>query len=247
MTNLVIDIGNSTAKAGLFRDRELLKTAVLADADPAAIREFLSGEAFDRSIISSVRTGISALEPFLESQSDLIRFHSGLHPGIRSRYKTPETLGPDRLAAVIGAATIYPAADTLVIDAGTCITFDFVDRDGTYFGGSISPGLAMRFRALHDYTGKLPHLPADPVFGGHFGEDTRTAILSGVQNGLWYEVSGHISSFRADYPALRVVLCGGDAPFFESRLKISIFAPIVKIEPTLVLSGLNEVIFHYNE
>jgi type III pantothenate kinase len=148
---------------------------------------------------------------------------------------------------VIGAAALYPGKDTLVIDAGTAITFDFVDRDQNYYGGSISPGLAMRFRALHDYTGKLPHLQPDSVFTGQYGDDTRTAILSGVQQGIWHETSGHIAAFRARYPGLQVLLCGGDAAFFESRLKISIFAPIVKTEANLVLAGLNEVIFQYND
>src|SRR5438309_4098631 len=114
---------------------------------------------------------------------------------IRNQYKTPQTLGPDRLAAVIGANKLFPGKGSLVIDAGTAITYDWVDAEGNYFGGSISPGLNMRYKALNYYTRALPLVTADEKFSENYGDDTTTAILSGVQNGIKYELTGFIQSY----------------------------------------------------
>ena len=167
--------------------------------------------------------------------------------GIRNQYKTPDTLGVDRLAAVIGAHKLYPGKSSLVIDAGTCITYDYIDAGGNYFGGSISPGLNMRYKALNYYTGALPLINADEKFDKIYGDDTRSAILSGVQNGIKYEVFGFVESYRANEPELNILLSGGDSIFFDTLLKNSIFAPYVKNEPYLVLRGLNAAIQNNND
>jgi type III pantothenate kinase len=153
----------------------------------------------------------------------------------------------DRYAAVIGAAALFKNSNCLVIDAGTCITYDFIDKDKNYRGGSISPGLVMRYKAMHTFTVKLPLVDFDAGFLEDYGNDTRTSMVSGVQNGIVYEVQGFIQSYLSVYPDLIIALCGGDAEFFGTQLKNSIFAHIVKAVPDLVLIGLNEVIYQHND
>ena len=157
---------------------------------------------------------------------------------IQIKYKTPKTLGVDRIAAVCGAIDIFPNKDSLVIDAGTAITYDFVDRQGNYEGGAISPGIEMRFEALHTFTERLPLVTKTgdlPLIGS----STETCIRSGVLNGAIAEMEGIIINYKQLYPDLGVVLCGGDSLFFENKLKPTIFAA-----PDLVLSGLNRILLH---
>ena len=155
---------------------------------------------------------------------------------VRNLYKTPETLGKDRLAAVVGAYSLFPGRDILVIDAGTALTFDFVDREGKYHGGSISPGLNMRFRALHEFTKKLPLLSQTDDCE-MFGDTTASAITSGVQNGIIFEVESYIHQFVNKFPQLVTILTGGDVNFFVGKIKKYIFA-----EPNLVFLGLEKII-----
>jgi type III pantothenate kinase len=147
----------------------------------------------------------------------------------------------------MGAHCLYPGADNLVIDAGTCITYDYVDAGGNYYGGSISPGLNMRYQAMHNYTSALPLVNADDNFSQMFGTDTQSAMQSGVQNGLKYEIEGFINSYRDGKPQLNILLTGGDGIFFDTVLKNSIFAPYIKNEPYLVLKGLNAAIQQHND
>ena len=155
---------------------------------------------------------------------------------INNLYKTPETLGKDRLAAVVGAYSLFPGKDILVIDAGTALTIDFVDREGNYHGGIISPGLNMRFRALHEYTKKLP-LQAYKDDFEIIGDSTTSAITSGVQNGIIFEVNAYINYFVKKFPQLVNILTGGDINFFVNKIEKCIFA-----EPNLVLFGLEKLI-----
>jgi type III pantothenate kinase len=156
-----------------------------------------------------------------------------------NQYKTPETLGLDRLATAIGAQELYPGKDLLVIDAGTAITFDVIERNGTFVGGNISPGLSSRFRALHEFTKKLPLIKASDDFPV-IGQSTEEAIRAGVINGMVFEIDGTIDMIRKKMPHIQPVLTGGDAQFFERRLKNPIF---VKFEITLI--GLNRIL-EYN-
>ncbi len=150
-------------------------------------------------------------------------------------------MGLDRIAGVIGAKSLFPDTNCLVIYAGTCITYDAVDLAGVYEGGSISPGLKMRLKAMHKFTGRLPEVELSN-YADWRGYDTPSAMLSGVLNGCTEELRGMIEIYRSRYPGLQVILCGGDAIFFDTRLKNSIFAHTLKTEPNLVLIGLNEVI-----
>jgi type III pantothenate kinase len=241
MANLVIDIGNSRAKFAIFHQGKLRETGKIVKFDLDQLNLILDNHKITNSIISSVNDEISILENLLKIRTKYIRFSADVKAGVINRYKSPLTLGLDRLAGVIGAKALFPGHNCLVIDAGTCITYDAVDLAGVYEGGSISPGLIMRLKAMHKFTGRLPEIELSD-YSDWRGYDTSTAMLSGVLNGSTEEVRGMIEVYRSKYPELRVILCGGDAIFFDTRLKNSIFAHTLKTEPDLVLLGLNEVI-----
>jgi type III pantothenate kinase len=242
MHNLVIDIGNSSAKLALFYNQSIVKTYSFREFGPQQIEEFLEGEKINTSILSTVRPGVEELETYLSHISSYLRFSARLEMPVTVHYKTPDTLGLDRLAAVIGASSVFKSSDCLVIDSGTCITYDFVDKDRNYYGGSISPGINMRYKAMHSFTGKLPLVGFNPGFQEKNGFDTQSSMQSGVQNGVIYEAIGFIEAYSRQYPDLTIALCGGDFNFFDTQLKNSIFAQNVKTIPDLVLIGLNEVI-----
>lgn len=241
MAQLVIDIGNSRTKLAVFEGTELISLENILNLNPAKLDQILSDFAITHSIISSVNTEISNLEEILKVRTKYIRFTANLKTGIVNQYKSPSTLGLDRLAGIIGAKSIFPGKNCMVIDAGTCITYDAVDKDGIYVGGSISPGLDMRLKAMHSFTGRLPNVDFSDYHDWQ-GYDTVSAMLSGVVNGTLAEVKGFIETYCLHYPELHVILCGGNAIFFDTRLKNSIFAHTLKTEPDLVLIGLNEVI-----
>lgn len=154
---------------------------------------------------------------------------------VTNAYSSPHSLGMDRLAAAVGAWSMKPGQDLLVVDAGTAVTFDFVSADGIYKGGNIAPGIELRFRALHEHTGALPLVQSQgdvPMFG----YDTPTAIRSGVINGIRKELEGYVNELRSIYPSLLVFLTGGDAEFFDIKAKSTTFAV-----PDLVLRGLARI------
>ncbi|RKR81505.1 type III pantothenate kinase [Mucilaginibacter gracilis] len=248
MANLVIDIGNTNIKLAVFNFDELSWVQSYKVVDEQVLNDILTGYKPDRAIISSVKKQYTETwEPYLSKHIPLVKFNADMAKLIKNHYRTPKTLGLDRLAAVAGAQALYPGKSSMVIDAGTCITYDWVDTDGSYFGGSISPGLQMRYKALSHYTGALPLLNADEHFTAHAGDDTQTAIHSGVQNGIRFEVEGFIAAYFKAQKPMNILLTGGDSIFFDTLLKNSIFAPHIKIEPYLVLSGLNAVIQQPND
>ena len=159
---------------------------------------------------------------------------------IGNEYSTPSTLGMDRLAAAVGAWSVRPGCDLLIIDAGTAVTYDFVSASGSFKGGNIAPGIGLRLKALHEHTGAIPLISAQgdvPMFG----TDTETAVRSGVLKGIRHEVQGYISELESIYPSLLVFLTGGDADFFDIKAKSRTFAV-----PDLVLLGLLRIV-EYNE
>mgnify|MGYP000906865211 CR=1 FL=1 len=241
MAHLVIDIGNSRTKFATFYKGKLEESGTIDRLDTAQLNLLLENHKITHSIISSVNDEISKLEDILKDRTKYIRFSSSVKAGVINKYKSPETLGLDRFAGVIGAKSLFPDTNCLVIDAGTCITYDAVDGAGIYEGGSISPGLKMRLKAMHKFTGRLPEVEFSD-YSDWRGYDTQSAMLSGVLNGCTEELRGMIEIYRSRYPELQVILCGGDAIFFDTRLKNSIFAHTLKTEPDLVLIGLNEVI-----
>ena len=247
MPNLVIDIGNSYIKAAIFNSDELVWAKSFAGIDEQQIVELLAQHQPHKAIISSVKKQDEVWEGVIGNQIPLLKFSSSMAKGIKNHYRTPHTLGLDRLAGVIGAHALYPQQVNLVIDAGTCITYDGIDAGANYYGGSISPGLSMRYKALSHYTAGLPLISADADFNEAAGYDTTTAIRSGVQNGIRFEVEGFIKNYFDLHGQANVILTGGDSIFFDTVLKNSIFAPHIKIEPQLVLKGLNAVIQHHND
>ncbi|MBI1768874.1 MAG: type III pantothenate kinase [Bacteroidetes bacterium] len=232
--NLVIDCGNTRIKTATFSGADLVKKFSFQSRDE--LKLFLDSNQFVSSIISSVGIPAEEISRFVKAEKKFVLKHVLPLP-IKILYQTPETLGVDRIAAVCGALSIFPSDDALVIDAGTCVTYDFVDRNKNYYGGAISPGINMRFEAMHTFTKRLPLVEAAPE--KLIGDSTESSMRSGVMNGILGEVEGFINNYRIKYPDLRVVLCGGDTQFFENNLKPTIFAA-----PDLVLIGLNRILNH---
>jgi type III pantothenate kinase len=247
MTNLVIDIGNSFTKIAVFENDDLLKVEQYQQPGIQNVESFLSSYPISKVITASVKKEKELWQLSLDEKFKVVYFNSNLSAGINNYYKTPDTLGADRLAAVIGANYLYPGKANIVISGGTCITYDCIDARANYFGGSISPGLNMRYKAVNYYTAALPLVEADKDFTKAYGCDTVTAIKSGVQNGIKYELQGFIENYIKTQKECNIILSGGDSIFFETLLKNSIFAPYIKIEPYLVLKGLNAAIQKHND
>jgi len=233
--NLVVDYGNSSAKVGIFENDHLMEKLVFEEE--LLLKNFLQNFSTENFIISSVNTNAGVVSSWATANQKFILTPSLPLP-VTNRYATPLTLGVDRIAAVCGAHQLFPNANCLVIDSGTCITYEFLDNTGCYHGGGISPGLSMRFEAMHTFTARLPlvQIAENPPL---IGDSTETCMQSGVAFGLLGEVEGIISRYSAKFTDLKVILCGGDTRFFENKLKGSIFAV-----PELVLSGLNSILVY---
>lgn len=156
---------------------------------------------------------------------------------IQNQYETPDTLGKDRLAAAIGGEVLYPGENLLILDFGTALTYEYVTNH-SYIGGNISPGLSMRFAALHQMTDKLPHLSQAPYNSP--GKNTKQAILAGVIQGILYEAEQYMAAFIVQNPSGKIILTGGDSNFFAEKIKYPIF-----VHPDLVFQGLNRIL-EYN-
>ena|SRR5258706_203897 len=233
--NLVIDSGNTLFKAATFSGTQFEKKYSFSNKEE--LKGFLNHQTFDKAIVSSVSLDGHEMMSWINASGKFLLTHLLPLP-IQIKYTTPETLGVDRMAAACGVLDIFPERDSLVIDAGTCITYDFIDRNKNYWGGAISPGITMRFEALHTFTERLP-LVSSRTGSDLIGNSTESCIRSGVLNGTVAEIEGIIQKYYQLYPSLGVVLCGGDTLFFENKLKPTIFAA-----PDLVLSGLNRILLH---
>ena len=235
--NLALDIGNTAVKAGIFRQDQLLKTFRFSHLNYQRITHLMARYPVDHLIFSSVRQEhIPAIQRFKKHVKNLMVLTPDTPLPIKNLYETPETLGNDRLAAVIGGQQLFPNHHVLVMDAGTALTFDFLHASGSYLGGNISPGLSLRFKSLHQATGRLPQMkPQEKV--PPLGRNTRQAIVAGVQNGIIYEMNHYIQYFSEAYASVKVLLTGGDSNFFDNKLNYPIF-----VEPNLVLIGLNKIL-----
>ncbi len=237
--NLTIDIGNTNTKIALFEKDKIIMTGIYEEFTFRQLNDLNNKYKFRNVILSSV-----IINDFLvkDLQLDLYNFVELTYKTplpVKNLYKSPETLGNDRLAAVTGANKIFPDNTVLVIDAGTAITYDIITSDAEYTGGNISPGLKMRFHALNTFTDKLPLLHEHDKYGD-FGSTTEDAIISGVQKGIIYEIEGYISHAARQFNDLKIILTGGNAKFFDKMLKKRIF-----VEPNLVFIGLNTIL-EYN-
>lgn len=243
MRNLVIDIGNTFSKLAVFEQKELIHFQQFEKVAEKEILKLITEYQIESSTVSSVSNNIENVEKLLKKHTNYIRFTTEITGKINSYYESPKTLGLDRWAKVIAAHCLYQGVNNLMIDAGTCITYDVLTADDEYFGGSISLGLNMRFKALNHYTGRLPLIEwkkmQDEI---EEGTNTENAIKRGVLQGALNEIEGFIALEHKRNKNLKVILTGGDSLFLTKQLKNSIFAAQITHEPYLVLKGLNEVI-----
>lgn len=239
--NIAIDIGNTHVKVGVFAQAALQEVLVLSNPDAATWQSIANIHLPQNVIVSSVAQSVAELQGYF-SKANFVTFSHKTPVPLQNNYKKPQSLGLDRLAAAIGAAGIYPKQSVMVIDAGSCITMDMVKKGKEYSGGVIAPGLQMRFNALHTFTEKLPLCYPDQQASMIIGEDTTSAIITGVQQGLLEEVKGTIARYQTQFGTFSIVLCGGDASFLEHFLKNSIFASQITHHPHLVLMGLQRIL-----
>jgi type III pantothenate kinase len=238
---LVLDLGNTNKKICVFHEGRLVHLEISDQLSLRTLKEVVGNHpGIDGGIMASVVSIPAYLKNFLEKNlSQFIELNNRTPVPVINKYKTPGRLGKDRLASAVAGSSLFSGFPVLVINAGTCVTYDFVTAGREYIGGAISPGLMMRFKSLHTFTEKLPlvDLREDlPLIG----EDTENSILSGVVNGVIEEIKGVVRLYRQQYPNLQVVLSGGDAEYLDKHLKIRIFA-----FPNIVLLGLYEIL-EYN-
>ncbi len=234
--NLCIDIGNTKSKIALFEKDKQVKRWSRKNISVSWLEKLLKEYKVDAAIISNTRGENEQLEPLLQELVHFIQLDQKTPLPIKNHYKTPSTLGRDRLAVVCAALAKFPNKNVLVIDAGTCITMDAISKEGDYYGGSIHPGLTMRYKALSNYTGKLP-LVKKQLMDNFVGDTTENAILAGVSYAAIKEIEGMINDYKVKYGELKVIITGGDASFFVSQMKSKIFA-----HSNLVLTGLNKIL-----
>lgn len=239
MGSLTIDIGNTRTKIGYFKGEELVAVDFFEQADTKSLLGWATNHPAENIILSSVGdvSGYQNMVRILRERYDhVLELDATLPLPVVNGYETPETLGKDRLAAVVGATVFFPEQPCLVIDAGTCITIDVIDAMGRYQGGNISPGLQMRLRAMHEYTARLPHpdmeWPSDWI-----GRTTKTALQNGALQGALLELTGYERLSRDEFGDINVLLTGGDSHILAKKWKSQIF-----VNQNLVLHGLNKIL-----
>jgi type III pantothenate kinase len=241
--NLVIDIGNTRTKFSVFNRGEVL-ISVPVDEFLSEHIDVLQNEhpELQHVILSAVKDYSPKLKTALQNKfKQFIELSANTPLPIEICYKTPETLGKDRIAATVGGFDLYPDTNLLIIDAGTAITYDILNDKHQFLGGNISPGIEMRYKALHQFTGKLP-LVSQQKFDKLYGSTTEEAILAGVQHGVVFEVDKAIETFKEFYTNLKVIITGGDADFFDKKLKNSFF-----VNFNLIALGLNRILEYNGE
>lgn len=236
--NLVIDAGNSLVKTAVFKNNRILDKQIFhknnfSDNFKIVRKKFPQ---IRNSIISSVTSGDSNIISEVKEYSSLLELDHSIKLPFINKYATPQTLGKDRMALVAAAVNVYPGKNVLVIDAGTCITYDLKTRKEEYLGGAISPGMQMRFNSLHKFTANLPLVEPKPEIA-LIGTSTETSILSGIINGIRMELDGMITSYQSEIQDLTVIFTGGDSQILSIPLKNSIFA-----NSNFLLEGLNFIL-----
>jgi type III pantothenate kinase len=233
--NLAIDVGNTRVKMAVFVDDKMIEYFVFQSSKIVSeIKTIKSKFDVNNAIISNVAAISETKFEKIQKIIPLLTVSSSIAIPFYNNYKTPNTLGADRIGLVCAAVKNFPQQNVLVIDAGTCITYDF--------GGAISPGIEMRFKALHFFTGKLP-LMEKSILDNFIGQNTHESINSGVVNGVIQEIEGVIEQYKQQFNDFTIVLTGGDTNFLSKQLKSSIFA-----NQNFLLEGLNELlIFNKNK
>ena len=235
MINLAIDIGNTRTKVAFFEVNKLMHEQIIDNENQwhALIKNFKPQYA----VMSAVGAGADAVTAILSAlKVSLLQVNYQTPLPFTINYNTPQTLGMDRVAAIAAAQFLYPNINCLVIDAGTCITYDFISADSSYQGGAIAPGMHMRLQAMHEFTHKLP-LPNLNWPEDFEGKSTEQSLLSGVCIGVADEINGRIARYTERYGQLQVIICGGNSHLLAKHIKNNIFAA-----PSLVLMGLNQIL-----
>ena len=235
--NLVLDIGNNYFKIGIYKNSDLIyffsdNSSKIESVINKVLSEYndLSG-----AIISNV-SSINTVDLFDGYKIRVLQLNSTFNFPFKIQYKTPLTLGNDRLALAASASLLYPKSNKIIIDAGTCITIDFIDYNNNFYGGSISPGIDMRYKSLDNYTANLPLLEISDKFS-YPGDSTETSIHSGVIGGVCNEIKGFIENISSKHDDVKIILTGGNAKFLSKTLKITIFA-----NQNFILDGLNSIL-----
>jgi type III pantothenate kinase len=237
--NLILDIGNTSTKLALYDGRKKINVRRINDLTRDELEKELSGLNVQCAIISSVRKLTPIITDLFTEYIPYVHYLSAFSKlPFKIGYETPETLGTDRIAGIAGAFNLFPQSELLVIDAGTAITYDYLS-EGIYRGGNISPGLNMRFRALNNFTGKLPLLTPAENFTTP-GRNTADAIHAGVIIGVIYEINEYIRTFEKKSTDFKIILTGGDGGFLKDRIN-SQFTYM----PDIVIDGLNYIL-EYN-
>jgi type III pantothenate kinase len=239
--NLIVDVGNTFVKFAVFKNDELtykvdFKLSEFEKQFRSLKHDFPN---LNWAIVSSVGRLTKRQLQTIEADLNVIELNHKLSLPFKNLYKTPETLGVDRIALVSASVHQFPDRNVLVIDAGTCITYDFITEKSEYLGGAISPGIGLRYQALHNLTANLPLLEKSQP-ESIIGNSTKTSIHSGVVIGVIKEIDGVINQYKAEHQDLTVILTGGDANFLSNQLKNSIFA-----NSNFLLEGLNYIL-HLN-
>ncbi len=239
--NLCIDWGNSRVKAGVFgNDGKVIETTNFSELEAESnISNLIDTHKPVKGILCTVVNGTGDMEHLMNDRlKAFVKMDNQVRVPIMNAYGG-EALGSDRLGLAVAAYTEQPDKNNLVISLGTCITYNFVQKNKAFRGGAISPGLQMRLTAMHEFTNRLPRVNIEGELL-LLGYDTETCMRSGAVYGMAAEIDGMISEFAEQYPDFNAILTGGDAPFFASKLKSKIFA-----DPDLLLKGLN-IILNYN-
>ncbi|MDH5604313.1 MAG: type III pantothenate kinase [Cyclobacteriaceae bacterium] len=231
---IAVDFGTSSAKIGFFKGNELVE--VKSRVTIGAFRDYIESNEVVRAIVSTVSYSKEEILQQVKNSEKIVFLSNTTPVPITLDYKTPETLGMDRLAAAVGAFYMFPNKNCLIIDAGSCITIDLIDEHGVYHGGSISPGIDLKFKALHNYTANLPLVMREEQVT-LMGKSTRESILSGVINGTRAEIREIIRMYQNKFPILHLVICGGDAHWVSEGPKTGAF-----MAPDLVLRGLKNIL-----
>ncbi len=229
---ICFDFGNTRLKAAIFHENEFIQEIILPNADAQTIEQILDQYQPTKSILSSVILHPPEMEDLLSKRTQFHRLNHTSKLPISTPVGKPETIGADRLALVSASVHLFPNQHNLAIALGSCITYNFVNNQHEFLGGSISPGMSMRFRSMNEFTALLPIVQPEHDFP-LVGYDTKTNLLSGVILGMSKEIDGIIDAYSLKYSNFNVLLTGGDMPFFVPHLKNRIFA-----DPNLIFKGL---------
>jgi type III pantothenate kinase len=237
--HLALDIGNTRTKAALFTTRGMVRWTTLDNGDGRSLVEWLAGVLPTNAVLGSVAAPDPGIEQLVAGICPILAVDGNTDTPLRNRYVSLRTLGADRLANAVGASCFAPGRTVLVIDAGTCITYDLVSAQGDYLGGAISPGMRLRAKAMHDHSARLPLVEpgSDPAV---LGVDTLSSLASGIHHGILGEVRGFMAGYAQHNGPLVVLLTGGDGLWIARGLKSGIFA-----HPLLTLEGLHAIL-QYN-